>query len=340
MAGGQGTRLWPKSNNTTPKQFNRFSGEQTLLEQTYQRMLLCTTKNNIFVSINEKHLAITKKLLPEISKANIIVEPETKDTTSAILFSALHQQFNSEDILFFSPADHYIKEEKKFKKYIEQAWKLTQTTNQITLFGISPTFPADCYGYLKVNQNHHKKHLFVEKFIEKPSAVTAKTFMQKNYLWNSGMFLFSKKLLIELAEKHTPDHLKIVKDYYKLIKKSKGKAVSQFKKLKKISFDYSIMEKVKGINCLLAKFLWDDVGNWNSVYNLSKKDAQGNFLPGNVQAFSTRNTLVDLENKKLNVVLNGVKDMFIIQNKNNIYIVSKEKEKSTKEILKKLKVLK
>ncbi len=339
MAGGKGSRLWPKSHEEIPKQFSHFGDGKTLIAKTYERASKCLQQENIFISINQKHKGLIKKHLPNLSPKNLIVEPETKDTTAAILFAALNQNFQDDDILFFLPSDHHVENVSAFKKCFEEAVDLSLATQQVTLFGIEPTFPADCYGYLKIKSNENKKNLIIEKFIEKPSELEAKELLKKkNYLWNSGMFLFPRSILLKLALAHVPDHFHKITNYYKTIEKNPRKALEDFGSLKKISFDYAVMERIKNMNCIKANFSWSDIGTWEAIYQLFKKDENGNAFLGNVTSFASSNSLVDLENKKINLILNGVKDLFVIQNGNNIYITTREREKLTKQIVKNLTV--
>ena len=293
---------------------------------------------NIFISVAQKHRDIVKSCLPNLTNDNLIIEPETKDTTAAILFAALNKNFKEDDILFFIPSDHHIANLNAFRKSTREALIVTMKTQQVTLFGIEPTFPAECYGYLKVNPAKDNQGFVIEKFIEKPEELKAKKLLKKkNYLWNSGMFLFPKRVLLKLAKLHAPDHFKKVANYYEAFEKNPLDAIKSFKGLKKISFDYAIMEKIKNMNCIKANFTWNDIGTWEAVYKLLKKDKNGNNFCKNVTSFASSNSLVDLENEKMNVVLNGVENLFIIQNGNNIYITTRDREKFTKKIIKKLK---
>ncbi len=340
LAGGQGTRLWPKSTYETPKQFNTFFDDETLLEKTYRRALTCTNEENIFISINQKHKKIFKSILPNFKTSNLIIELESKDTTSAILYATLHDIFDGDSVLLFLPSDHFVQKENLFAKDVKKAYSLTQKNGKMTLFGVRPTYAADCYGYLKTKKDAND-HLFIEKFIEKPNlAKAAKLIKQDANLWNSGMFMFLKSELIPLAKKHAPEHYEKITNYLKLKKQSR-QAQDIFSSLTKISFDYSIMEKIKNMNCVKANFVWNDIGSWSSLHQLLDKDKNKNLvLQGDnnptleqVKFFSSSNNLVSWEKQNQKIILNGVEDLFIIQAKNYIYIANKKKESEIKKIV-------
>ncbi len=283
MCGGAGTRLWPESKNNIPKQFIDFGG-WTLLKKTLERI-----KDPVFdtpiISTNIKYLNLTKKFLSKykIKKYTIVLEPFKKNTSAAVLSSSLLKEIDFEQPIVFLPSDHLIDQKNKFISQIKKNRK-NLNNNNIFIFGIKPSSTSSQYGYLVTSKNSKKIHK-VTSFIEKPNIKRAKKILNKNGLWNSGMLLAKKVSIINNFRIHDPKTLKlclnsvikskILKNVYHLEKKS-------FKKIKNISFDYSILEKSKNINAIKLDLSWSDLGNWNEITNIFKKNKKKYFKKKNV----------------------------------------------------------
>ena len=283
LCGGSGTRLWPKSKNNIAKQFIDFGG-WTLLQKTLQRI-----KNPLFdypiISTNLSYLKLVRKYLKKnkIKKYKIILEPFKKNTSAAILSSALLQEIIFDQPMIFFPADHLIEKTKQFNKSINLNKKYLNDDN-IFIFGIKPNSPSSQYGYFhtkKISKGINK----VVKFIEKPNTGYAKKIIKKKGYWNSGILFARKDSIINNFIKYQSKTLKLCADaiykskvsnnVYYLDKKS-------FKKIHEESFDYAILERSRNINAIKLNIPWSDLGSWNEISNIYKKNKSKYFKKNNV----------------------------------------------------------
>ena len=276
-----------------------------------------------------------KKIFPHLPEKQIILEPQKKDTAAAILYNVLNIPSNEEDIFFFTPSDHYIRDLEQYQKCVQQACEITKQKNSITLIGIKPKQPSTEYGYMKIN-SREKGIKEILQFTEKPNLTTAISFLENsNYLWNSGMFFFNKKYILQQYEKLLPDHLNKITDYLKTTQKQEKEKI--FSMIRNISFDYAILEKSKPIYCTEGDFFWNDVGSWNSLHQISSnKDNNNNLSNQNTFFFNSKEINCQIDDPNLNVVVNSLEKINIILDKNILYISNKEKEIHIKEILNQL----
>ena len=283
MCGGAGTRLWPQSKNSLPKQFINFGG-WTLFEKTLQRIKSSTFDYPI-ISTNLAYVNLVRKYLLKckIKKFIIVLEPSKKNTAPAILTSALLKEIPYDQSMIFFSADHLIEKINRFNKSIISNKKYLNDNN-IFIFGIKPTSPSSEYGYFltkKISRNINK----VVRFIEKPNMRKAKKIIKKNGYWNSGMFFARKDSIVNNFKKHQPQIFKlctdavnkstIYKNVYHLNKHS-------FNKLKEKSFDYAILEKSKNIYGIKLNILWSDLGSWKEISNIFLKNKSKYFKKNNV----------------------------------------------------------
>ena len=283
LCGGAGTRLWPKSKNNLPKQFIDFGG-WTLLQKTLERI-----KKPIFdspiISTNISYLKMVKMFLKKnkIKKYKIILEPYKKNTSPAILSSALLKDVLSEQPMIFFPADHLIEKTHKFNRSILLN-KKNLDDNNIFIFGIKPTSPSSQYGYFLSKKSSNALNR-VTKFIEKPSKINAIKIIKKNAYWNSGILYATKDSIINNFIQHqiktfdlcfqSVNESKLKKNVYFLNKKP-------FKRIQEISFDYAILEKSNSINAIKLNIPWNDLGSWKEISNIFKRNKSKYFKKNNV----------------------------------------------------------
>ena len=283
MCGGAGTRLWPQSKNSLPKQFINFGG-WTLFEKTLQRIKSSTFDYPI-ISTNLAYVNLVRKYLLKckIKKFKIVLEPSKKNTAPAILSSALLKEIPYDQSMIFFSADHLIEKINRFNKSIISNKKYLNDNN-IFIFGIKPTSPSSEYGYFltkKISRNINK----VDRFIEKPNIRKAKKIIKKNGYWNSGMFFARKDSIVNNFKKHQPQIFKlctdavnkstIYKNVYHLNKHS-------FNKLKEKSFDYAILEKSKNINGIKLNIPWSDLGSWKEISMIFQRDKSKYYKKKNI----------------------------------------------------------
>lgn len=328
LAGGKGTRLWPLSRETFPKQF-LLLGEKSLFHQTVERCLLMARPKDIFVSTNSNYSFYVKEGLKGtgISEKNIIVEPSPRNTGPAILFvlKELKERFKTkkDEIIFVCPSDHHIYPPSTFVQFVKKAERVAKIGNIVT-FGIKPTGPETGYGYIKKIQNPKSKiknHFKVEKFVEKPSLKKAKEYLDEgNYFWNSGMFMFPFELMIREFREKAP---KIFEN------------VDNFEKIEAIPIDKAVIEKSDKVVVVPVDFQWSDIGSWEAFHQIQEKDDKGNVAIGNVLVQDTKNSLI-LGDHRLVACL-GLKDLMVVETDDAVFVAPKKKAQQVKNLVEELK---
>ena len=334
LAGGSGTRFWPLSRQANPKQFLRMMGEQSLLQETLGRVSLRVKVPNILIVTNKDHC---KKVFQQakafrIPKNNILLEPEGKNTAPAIAWAAAHiYRQNRKAIMAVLPSDHLVLNPKAFIQYLDEAVQLAEQNYLVTL-GIVPTRPETGYGYLKVrsSQRFNQTVWKVEKFTEKPTLETAKRFVQaKTYLWNSGMFIWKCSVVLEAFRKYLPQVYRAFEEY-------QGSVNSFWSKLPNISVDYGILEKANNVVTVPAKNLgWSDLGSWESLAEVRKKDKSGNSSRGPVIALHCKNSLIFADQRLVAAV--GLDEVIIVDTPDALLVCRKDRSQQVRSIVETLK---
>lgn len=338
MAGGSGTRLWPLSRGMYPKQFLPLMGEDTMLQQTCKRAAAVSTEAPIIIC-NEEHRFIASEQirLSGIQGAKLILEPEGKNTAPAVAIAALQVLSEEDAILLVLSADHYIEDTNKFVETVLKAAKSTEQGGMVT-FGITPTAPETGYGYILKGQPEGELNL-VDSFVEKPDAETAKKYLESGeYLWNSGMFVFTASAYLNELKTHQPDILVACENAMRL-------AVSDmdfirpdkeaFSYCPDDSIDYAVMEKTSTAKVIAFSADWSDVGSWSSLWDVTEKDASGNSIIGDVILTDTNTSYIH-SNEKLTAVL-GLDDIVVVDTKDALLVANKHKVQDIKSIVNQLK---
>jgi len=346
LAGGSGTRLFPLSRKGLPKQFLKIGSKKSLFQKTIERNLLAVRYEDLIIITNKEYRFHIEKQLNELfnhlttqSSCHIILEPAGRNTAPAIALAAkfvLEKVDVSEDeVLFVCPSDHIISPDEKFAEYMKEAEKIAKEGFIVT-FGVKPTKPETGYGYIEGSEEVSRKEVEgimfykVKKFHEKPDLETAKSYLAKgNYYWNSGMFAFTVKTILEEFERCAPEI------YEKIEGKSFEEILSEFESMPDISIDYAVMKKTDRAVVLPLKIEWSDVGSWDAVYEVMEKDERGNVKTGNVIDIDTRNCLI-LGNKR-GVSTIRVEDLIIIETDDVLLIAKKGEGQKVREVVKKLK---
>ena len=346
LAGGCGSRLWPLSRKSYPKQFINLinDDEYTLLQKTYKRIESIENICKPIIICNEEHRFIVAHQMKDIDSepSEIVLEPEGKNTTPAITIAALKvlEKFNNtniDPILLILSSDHVINDIRNFQLTIKQSISHAKE-GKLVIFGVSPNYPSTSYGYIKsedeIDQNNYLISR-VDQFIEKPDEKTAKLLIKdKKYTWNSGMFVFTAKTILKEIKIFSPEILKNCEiclkksvkdfDFLRLDKNS-------FLNCENISIDVAVFEKTKNAVVVPLNCGWNDIGSWESLWELSKKDMKGNCLNGKVLIHETQDSLIRSEDKL--VVSIGLENIIIVETKDSVLVAKKHCSQDLKNIV-------
>lgn len=341
MAGGTGSRLWPLSRESYPKQFIRLYGKDTMLQATIKRLHGLNEVANPLIICNQEHRFVVAEQLREIDLLahNIILEPCGRNTAPAVALAALEVVCKDPNaILLVLAADHIISNELAFYNAIRDA-VVHASNDKLVTFGIIPTYPETGYGYIKKGNQLADNAFDVENFVEKPNMETAKDYLASGqFLWNSGMFLFKAQRYLEELKKYRPEILtqcelalnkqSIDLDFIRLSK-------TEFEKCPADSIDYAVMEHTQDAVVVPMDAQWNDVGSWLSLWEISEKDSDKNVIKGDVIAINSNNCYIRSENKLVATV--GINNLIIIETKDAILVMNKENSQQVKQVIEKLK---
>ena len=336
LAGGSGTRFWPKSRKEEPKQFLKIIGEKSLFQETLLRIKPKIKGPRVLIVTNKKYCRKVQEQAAAfgVPRANILLEPEGKNTAPAICWAAAHLYKKDKNaVMAVLPSDHLIVKQKAFLKHLAQAGRLALDGYLVTL-GIIPTRAETGYGYLKIKpaQKTGRKVWMVEKFTEKPSAATAKKFLKtKKYLWNSGMFIWRCETILNEFRVQLPAVYKIFKE-----KIDTANVYRAWPRLPSISIDYGILEKAGKVATIPAGDMgWSDLGSWESLCEVLQKKKKDNIFNGDIVPFQAENTFVWGAERLIAVV--GLKNMIVVDTKDALLICRKDLSQDVKKIVETLK---
>jgi len=344
LAGGSGSRFWPKSRENKPKQLLKIIGNETMIRLTYNRLVKKSDPENIFVVASQKLCDQIEIEIPEIPIENYIIEPSAKNTAPAIGLAAQHIiKRNSNAIMGIYPSDHLIIDENKFQMTIDKAQEMiTQNPTLITI-GINPTYPATGYGYIKYDANNKtniETIYKVEKFVEKPDESTAEKFVKNgDFLWNGGMFIWKAETIINEIKTYMPTLYKSLHIIYNSISTNQYKTtlLKEWETLPSESIDYGILEKTNNVYTAKADFKWNDLGSWKSLFDVLTKNSEQNFYDGDIISLHSENNLVISPNRLTAMI--GIKNTTVINLDDVTLIVPHEHAETVKDIVNMLKSL-
>ncbi len=339
LCGGSGKRLWPLSRKSFPKQFLNLNkdNKHSLLQQTYQRLInLKNLSNPIFIA-NEEHRFIVAEQMREIdiNPETIILEPIGKNTAPAIALAALKAlEVNDDPIMIVLASDHLIKDNNSFLDSLKSSIKYAESGKLVT-FGVLPTYPETGYGYIESEMELNIKTLEatkIKKFIEKPDIGKAeKFFKDRKYSWNSGMFVFKAKSILNEIEEHAPEIIK----YCKIFIKNSEKDLDflriyekDFVNCPSLSIDVAVMEKTKLGLVVPLNAKWSDIGNWKSLWEYEEKNLDGNILKGKVVVKDVKNSFFSSDSRLLVGI--GLEELIAIETNDAILIASKNSVQNVK----------
>lgn len=337
MAGGVGSRFWPVSTAAFPKQFRDMMGSgETLLQLTFKRLAHVVPRENILILTNQSYLDLVKEQLPDITTAQIILEPALRNTAPCILLSALKiNKQNKDAVMLVVPSDHWIQQQENFIADIKKSFEEASRENILITLGIKPTTPNTGFGYIKYEKEEKKSFYKVAKFTEKPSLRNAKKFLEEgNYLWNAGIFIWKVSFIVDSFSKYQPEMIRLFeKGIEKLNTPEEEEFIEEtYPEAQNISIDYAVMEKSDAVRVIPASFDWNDIGTWVALYNeLAKDKDQNAVISAHLFPMAAKNNLIYTHKPKV-VVIDGLEDFIIVDDKEVLMIVPKEKEQEIKEI--------
>jgi len=342
LAGGSGTRFWPVSRKSNPKQFLNITGKGTLFQETLARIKPKINSANIFIVTNMAYRRAIERQIArfKIPKANILLEPEGKNTAPAICWAAARiHKINPDAVMAVLPSDHLIVKPGKFLKTLGEAVRLAKNDYLVTL-GIVPTRPETGYGYLKTKKVNVKgrRIIKVERFTEKPSLTKAKQFVrQKRYFWNSGMFVWRSAVVLEAFKRHLPNIYKgLVGTHLRPAPSGKDYIKRIWGKLPNISVDYGILEKARNVSAVPASGIgWSDLGSWESLTEVLAGDKDGNIFKGDVLSVNCKNTLVWGDKRIIAPV--GLNNTVIIDTPDALLVCPKDQSQNVRSVVNALK---
>lgn len=341
MAGGVGSRFWPMSIPSRPKQFLDVLGiGKTLIQLTFERLERIAPEDQIYVVTNERYVGLVKQQLPQLSADRILTEPMRKNTAPCITYAAAKiYAINKEANLVVAPSDHLIVKEERFERIVNIAIQRAQENDRLITLGIKPTRPDSGYGYIQFHQDGDilggqiKK---VKQFTEKPNRELAEIFLKSgDYYWNSGIFVWRAKTILAAVQKFKPDLYDLFcKDFH--VYNTPGEKIytdQAFMACEDISIDFGIMENAKNVDVVLADFDWSDLGTWGSLYGHLEKDYNGNAASSEkIFMIDSHDCLVKLPKDRV-AVIQGMDNKIVVEADNKLLILDKNDEQNLKKYL-------
>ncbi|MGB4398673.1 MAG: mannose-1-phosphate guanylyltransferase [Daejeonella sp.] len=340
MAGGIGSRFWPISRTSYPKQFIDILGTgKTLIQQTYDRFKNIVPEENIFILTNEIYSDLVLEQIPGMDKSRILCEPVMRNTAPCIAYGC-HKinKLNPDAAIVVSPSDHLILNNEEFINCINKSLKTASDNDCLITLGIKPSRPDTGYGYIQYNTQKIDDDFYkVKTFTEKPNLELARTFVQSgDFLWNAGIFVWSVRNILYSFRKHLPEINDIFNEGSAVYNTDKETEFIQtaFTQCTNISIDYGIMEKAENVYVLPSEFGWSDLGTWASVYELAEKDYVGNaVIPSEkVIMYDSSNCMVNVPEGKV-VILQGLHDFIVVEANNTLLICPRDREQQIKQVV-------
>ena len=342
MAGGVGSRFWPVSTSSYPKQFHDMLGTgDTLIQKTFKRLNKFVPTENILILTNERYNDLVLEQLPLVTQEQVVLEPAMRNTAPCILYAALKiQKMNKDAVMIVAPSDHWIEDEDAFAKDVTTCFEKCENEEVLCTLGIKPTFPNTGFGYIEFEKEGSSDLKKVQQFREKPDYETAKEFLsQGNFLWNAGIFMWSVKTIVNAFENYQPKQYQLFESGTSCYNTEEEREFikENYPKAENISIDYAILENSKSIFVLPATFDWNDLGTWGSLYDKLDKDSNQNAIVNSkVVSQEASGNMIRSAKDKI-VVVDGLKDYIIVDKEEVLLIYPKSKEQDIKQVLGKVK---
>lgn len=343
LAGGKGTRLWPISTEKKPKQFLNLYGNEIMINETIRRIEEVFDYENIFIIINEQQSDLAYRYIDNrIPRENIIIEPESKNTAMCIFYATLKiKKIKSDGIITVLSSDHYIEEKDKLQESIITAMEVAMCKENLVTIGITPTYSATGFGYIKYSNTENKDYYSVIGFKEKPKYDEALEYIKSNcYVWNSGMFIWKIESILKSFKDYLPNIYKFKDKLYTSIGTDKEQKIVKeiYKKIENISIDKGILEKANNVKMIRGNFKWMDIGNIKDFFEIHERETNNNIIIGNlIIAKETSNTNILNKSDELLITI-GLENVNIIKDNKVCIVCNKENINDLPQILEKIKL--
>ncbi len=341
MAGGSGTRFWPQSRRSMPKQLLRLAGNRTMIQQTVDRCTRTISFERIWIVTNQKQADETLRQVPEIPQGNLLIEPCGRNTAPCIGLAAIHLLKQDPDaVMLVMPADHVIRPDDVFGDAVTRAAEiLEQHPEMLVLFGVSPIYPSTGFGYIERGSllaDSHEGAFHVKSFREKPGYSTARQYLDSgSFYWNCGIFVWKADRILAALKEFEPEI------YDRLTKLSNalgtdawdGILNEQFPRMTSISIDYAVLERASGVCVKEAPFEWDDVGSWQALSRLLGTDADGNTVDGAYCGLESKRCIVRTTESKHLVATIGMQDCIVVHTPDATLVARRDDEDAIKRLV-------
>ena len=338
LAGGSGTRFWPASRRARPKQLLAIGKdkEQSLIAATVRRIEPLCPADRTLIATGEHLLDATKEALSWLPEASFLGEPLAKNTAPCIGWAAaVALQRDPDALVMVLPSDQHVGDAEAFRAALERAIE-TAAGGTIATIGITPTRPETGYGYIEAGEQMAPGVLRVERFVEKPDSARAEEYLESGrYFWNAGMFFFRASAMLDALEEHAPD----VFEGVRRMRENPAETRAAFEAMPSISIDYAVMEKESELAVVPASFGWSDLGSWQSAWELSRKDDDGNVAPESAVLVDAHGNLVrDLTTgRKKTIALVGVEDLCVIETDDALLVIPRDRGEDVRHVVEALK---
>ena len=341
MAGGSGTRLWPLSRKSKPKQFLDILGQGSLLEQSITRLTgLFPRENILVVGSLEQQEVLLKAVNGHLSSENVLLEPVARNTAACIALAVHHVSRAGDALMCVLPADHYIGDEMAFRAALQNGLHAAEESECIVTMGIMPTSPATGYGYIQAGETLKAPYdaRRVLRFIEKPNREQAVEFLRVgDYYWNSGVFVAKASVMLEEVKRYLPDMHEKIRKFDEAMQCGKtADAYKEFTNVEAVSIDYGVIEKSERLLMVPGYFEWSDLGDFDALREIGKQDKQGNVtLKGRLMGVNASN--ITLYSDKKLVAVTDIQDIIIVETQDLLYLCRRGSSQKTKNIVKEIR---
>ncbi len=339
LAGGSGTRFWPLSRQSRPKQLVRLFGERVMIAQTFERLARVVSAERVYVVCGPHLVDDVLEAIPEMSREQLIVEPMARNTAPAIMLASavVQARHDAHTPVGIFPSDHYIGEPEKFAAALETAAKLAEQRGEIVTMGVTPTRPETGYGYILRDQHVDDSGSSpVAAFVEKPDQATAMQYlMSGNYLWNAGMFFFTPTTLDAELERQMPAlhaaSVRLVETFGEAGWEDRLR--EEFERADKISIDYGVMEGARAVRVLPATFPWSDVGHWAALDEVCEHDEHDNVLEAHCALHDVKDSIFYSTRPERRIAAIGLEGMVVVDTEHAVLVMPKDRAQDVRAIV-------